>query len=380
MSLASDYDAFNHMRRALFWEPERPIVMITMYADDAGKVHEDDYLVMSAYIGLTAQWDRFCPDWRLRLAQAGLPEFHANKFFNGAGIFAGWNKKERKLERESLLQDLAQTINAYTLHSFSFIVHVPSWNRVNEEYLLAETLFTPYVLCGHVIVQRIKEWCAHSGYDEKSVKYIFDQGSDDWGKLVKRLRIDHDITPLPGDRRELRPLQAADWFAYEEFREAPQANSGIRTRRFRESFRLLLRLPDDLLIYREAGLRTLCANPDMHIPPRTRAHRYHVSIRFDDKRVKRVGHKLKKLAEECAALIAKPANPGPTPPEIKKTYEKYERATADLERARTLEIDHADRENWGANMRLQREYMEQQVDLLQKIVTFLKKRTAGAVK
>ena len=48
---------------------------LTFYGDDAGKTDENDYVVAGGCVETVAQWERFCPDWQLRLASVGLPYF-----------------------------------------------------------------------------------------------------------------------------------------------------------------------------------------------------------------------------------------------------------------------------------------------------------------
>ena len=179
---SSHYDSFTHLSHALCWPPDRFVVMLTVYADEAGKPDDHDYVLVAGYIGLQAQWESFCADWRLRLAKAGLPAFHANKFFNGAGIFAGWETKERQGEREALIRDLAKIIRDHVKQSFTCAIHVPGWNRLNEEFSLTECQFTPYVMCGRMIVARARDWVKAVGYDPNEIEYIFDQGNEDWGE------------------------------------------------------------------------------------------------------------------------------------------------------------------------------------------------------
>jgi Protein of unknown function (DUF3800) len=279
--------------------------MLAMYADESGKRDEHEYVLISGYLGLVAQWEEFCEAWRIRLAKDGLPEFHANQFFNGGGIFAGWETKERKSGRECLIQDLAKIINKYSLQTFSCIVHVPGWERVNEEFYLNESLFTPHVMCGRIIVQYVKDWCAKRNYDSSQVEFVFDQGHEEWGKLYKRLKIDLGVEAVERDRRKIKPLQAADWFAYEEFKEVPQSDTGIRARDFRESFRHLLRIPNEPLIYREKGLRALCQNSVMLIPKRSIGANRAIRVRNDLKRGTRAHKKLKRLTKEFVSLTGK---------------------------------------------------------------------------
>jgi hypothetical protein len=83
--------AFTHLRRSLFWSVDQPVLALTFYADDAGRKEADKYVVAGGYIGLVAQWERFCSDWRLRLPSVGLPEFHASDFFKiKSNLIANW--------------------------------------------------------------------------------------------------------------------------------------------------------------------------------------------------------------------------------------------------------------------------------------------------
>jgi len=123
-SSESDYDAFRHLRHALFWSDGQLMFALTFYADDAGKRDDSNWVVAGGWIGTIAQWDRFCSDWRLQLASVGLPYFHATDFFTGYGeVFAGWNSDKRKKDREELLRKLSRIIGAYSLHSFTVSVH-----------------------------------------------------------------------------------------------------------------------------------------------------------------------------------------------------------------------------------------------------------------
>jgi hypothetical protein len=95
--------------------------MLAFYADDAGKKDNNAYVIAAEYVGLVAQWERFCADWRLQLASVGLPEFHASEFFPGYGIFAGWNDKKREAEKTRLLTSLAEIIARTILFAVSVV-------------------------------------------------------------------------------------------------------------------------------------------------------------------------------------------------------------------------------------------------------------------
>lgn len=267
--MSAPYEKFNHLRRALFWEPERIVAMLTFYGDAAYGTG-NDYLVVAGIIATVAQWEnKFCVDWRLTLAKAGLPEFHAAPFFGGAPPFIGWNTKEREGERNMLLADLSEIIGQNVLQAFACMIHLPSWRVLNDRYILTERCLTPYALCGRTAARFGNDWCRKTNRDPKAMEYIFDQGEHDWGDLVNRVRTDLRIELLPGDRRKLRPLQAADWIAYELFREIPQSETKIRVREIRKSLVSLIHsVPMELEIYRQKDLEKLCTNYDNRISRR----------------------------------------------------------------------------------------------------------------
>jgi hypothetical protein len=309
----NDYDSFVHLRRSLFWGVDQPVAMLTFFGDDAGKKDANEYVVVGGYLGLAAQWERFAPDWRLTLARVGLSEFHASEFFTGNGIFNGWNTKERAHDMAALLRTLAQIIHDYSLQSFACQVYVPGWRKANEDYMLEESGFAPFSLAGRVVVQRVRDWCRNFGHDPRQLKCIFDQGSEDWGLLKTRLKVDFDINALDEDRRDIRPLQAADWFAYEIFRETPEIEAAIRTRPRRKSLRALLRITPDLIIFREHDfLKQICHVPEMGIPKRSPQGRAAVRMRDEYRKVgrawrrfdKRVSQPIKSLKAETPTAFS----------------------------------------------------------------------------
>jgi len=359
------------------------VIALRFYADDAGKKEADRYVVAGGYIGLVAQWERFCSDWRLRLASVGLPEFHANEFFNGYGIFVGWNTKQRKADRDKLLSALAEIIRDYSLHSFTCAVHTADWFEVNEDFMLEEMGFGPFPLAGRAVVERVQRWCARTGNDPSTVEYIFDQGSEDWGHLKTRLK-DFDVEAIPGDRRKLRPLQVADWIAYEEFLEAPRSETVSRAHPFRRSYGALLRsAPCDPIVVRKSDLLTkICAVPAMKMPRRSPQGKAAVKLWYDQRKVNRVWRRHDRLGKKLKGLV----DNGPTIDPTKEDDPLIVKLKADAEIANTMidthgafakELQRAMRadnpenqnellEKFAAEMRLQRQWLETHIGLMEK--------------
>jgi hypothetical protein len=117
-----------------------------------------------------------------------------------------------------------------------------------------------------------RNWWDARGNKADEIKYIFDQGFEDWGMLCDRLRVDLGIVPIPADSGEVRPIQAADWLAYESGKEAPQYYDWEhRKRKPRESFLALMDLgKTEPSIFHEKDIRKLCEDPRAAIPKRQR--------------------------------------------------------------------------------------------------------------
>jgi hypothetical protein len=383
-----EYDSFTHLRRALFWSVDQPVIALTFYADDAGKKEAGKYVVAGGYIGLVAQWERFCSDWRLSLASVGLPEFHASDFFTGNDIFVGWNSKERKADREKLLITLAEIIHDYSLMSFTCAVHTADWFEVNEDFMLEEMGFAPFSLAGRAVIERVQKWCGETRHDPSTVEYIFDQGSEDWGHLKIRSK-DFDVEVIPRDRRKIRPLQAADWIAYEEFLEAPRSETVPRTHPFRRSYGALLKAtPCDPLVVRKSDLLTkICTVPAMKIPRRSPQGKAATKLWWDHRKVDRVwrrhdrlGKKLQKLEDFGPAVDPRKADD----PLIIKFQAEAEIANTMIEThgnlAKSLReaMTAGNPENqdkllgqFTEEMRLQREWLETHISLMEKYYDLL---------
>jgi hypothetical protein len=299
------YDAFEHLASALFWEADRPILMLTFYADDAGKKDDNRYVVAAGYIGLRAQWDRFCVDWRLLLASKGLPYFHATDFFTGADVFAGWNTENRKRERETLLKNLGAIIEASALYSFACIVDVASWFRANEKFLLDECDFAPFPLAARMVVQRTRQWAEANGREISQILYVFDKGCEDWGQLLNRLKFDFATKAYDEDKYRIRPLQAADWLAYETYRDASNVFGSEPTSSLRGSYGALLGVPNEQIPIRYRSLiNDICEVPGMNIPRRSVHGSAAVRVKYDNRRMKIVQRRFRKLRKRLDSYMA----------------------------------------------------------------------------
>src|SRR5216684_7674450 len=103
------YDAFWHLRHALFWKDDDLVFALTAYFDDSGK-KETDMLVVGGYISSVRRWEAdFDPAWRLMLARHHISEeFKRYKFF-----------RFPRPQDIPILLDFAGIINDYTRYAVS---------------------------------------------------------------------------------------------------------------------------------------------------------------------------------------------------------------------------------------------------------------------
>jgi hypothetical protein len=185
----------------------------TAYFDDSGK-KESDLLLVGGYIATAREWDRFTADWRLSLARKGIAEFKRSNF--NAHEIGDWPEPER----DHFLAELANIVHQYTKHAFAYSISMPDWRSANEKYRMDEHHLYPYPICARTCIRGVREWCAENGYDKAEVQYVFDEGSEHAEYLTELLRRDADpllreLVPLPANSEKVRPVQAADYLAWE---------------------------------------------------------------------------------------------------------------------------------------------------------------------
>jgi hypothetical protein len=125
---------------------------------------------------------------------------------------------------------------------------MPDWHKTNAKYDLTTYNFYPYPICARTCIKLVRDWCDAEGYDKSQVRYVFDQGSEHSGHLIELLKRDGDpllkrLSPIPADSEEIRPIQAADYFAWEVRRRALE-NPDPHPIEARRTLNRLLRFPD----------------------------------------------------------------------------------------------------------------------------------------
>jgi hypothetical protein len=247
------YDAFWHLRHALFWGDSDLVFALTAYFDDSGAM-DTDMAVVGGYISTVRKWEvDFNPAWRLLLAKHHLEEFHRYDF-----------RRFPRPEHLPILKEFATVANDYTIYAMACGIDMTAWREVNAIYEMEEYGLYPYPICARSCVRLVREWCRSNDYAQNEVKYIFDENSQHAECFRKLLRIDSDpdvrkIIPVPGASVEVWPLQSADFFAWET-RNQFEIDPNPKPDDASQALQQLLRVPAmaDVGIYSADGLKEMC--------------------------------------------------------------------------------------------------------------------------
>ena len=191
--------------------------MFTAYAGYFDRSESSELTIVGGWLSTTDKWEKFDADWRIALAKAEVPYFHMKEFAPSAGEFASWKGYETK--RRNLIQRLVSIIGDYVEVGVCMVVEHVNFEKANSVYELEETMGNPYVICGKLCVERANEWLRVNRGVPFALRYIFEDGDEGKSRLLRALANVPSVSfepsrDLPG-RVGLRPLQAADFVAWE---------------------------------------------------------------------------------------------------------------------------------------------------------------------
>lgn len=272
MQLPFEYSAVEHLSRSLLiWNIDRHLmVMLAGYFDASGGV-DQHATVVSGYVSTVERWVGFDMDWRLLLAKEHVPYFHMKEFAHSVGVFKDWKGNETR--RARFLSQLAEIIRAHAMLSVSTIVLHKAFRDADRLHDLSGYAGTPYSFCARGCAEKIREWTEKSGYGASPIDYIFEDGDEGKGELLRIFGRDGLPLPifkpkLPRPGHELgvfTPLQAADFVAWEHQKATKQMEQG-ELKHLRKSLQALRPIEKRWGIFTPVDLLKFCR--DNSIPLR----------------------------------------------------------------------------------------------------------------
>lgn len=230
MSLAA-YDVFEHLRKSLLWKVDDLIVPLTAHFDASGTEPQHLVWAIGGWIAETDQWIHVNREWARMLKETRFrPDvkeriFHAADLESLAGIYSDWTQDEK---RE--FQDRAyQIIQDYQLFPIASAVIKADFEALKIRLVnLKERHGSNYfVHTFHAVMTNVRHWLDAQRY-EASVHYVFeagDVGEPAIQEILRRIFNDPDERKLfrmsgwTFTGKECLPLQTADIWAYESYKQ-----------------------------------------------------------------------------------------------------------------------------------------------------------------
>ena len=200
------------------------MIKITAYLDDSGTHDPSDVVVVAGFLGSDDDWLKFKPEWMNRLAQDEVKQFHMTDCVNGTRDFAGLPQSRRDL----LIDDLCSILGAQDLLGISAAMLRKDWGSVvvTEFPDILDVLHSPYYTLSSSFIQQAVRHTIDKFDGNESLSVIYGCRPQDsakqralpdlykahayWGQSI--------IAITPGVSEQFAPLQAADLFANELYR------------------------------------------------------------------------------------------------------------------------------------------------------------------
>ncbi len=190
-----------------------------------------DAYSVAGYVATEEGWDGLIRAWRKLAKQEKFTVLHKNKLEHNFGEFAWPNLTEngRAIKKKRINSKACSIILRHVIAGFGASVQKSEWqSQVADGSKWGDMMGNSFYAAGvWVCLNMVGAW-AESRPDVKMVRYVFEEGAEGRHEAEKMLRELHDD---PYDRQRYRihgysfegkdtvPLQAADFLAYESYRQ-----------------------------------------------------------------------------------------------------------------------------------------------------------------
>lgn len=213
---------------------------LTAYLDESGANPRDPALVIGGIISEDSLWLEFSEKWQTALDDSGISHFHMADYEARQDQFKDWPRDETARQRFGHLLSL---VTDYSLGLVSIAFPRSLMDKAflpqpkKEERLYLMTAASAMLKLSYFPTERLPG---------SGVAVVFEAGAKGrhlvqaaWDSLSPRTREGIPLLSLTfGRKREFQPLQAADIFVYEEFRQYPK-DWGNDTRETRYPLKVL---------------------------------------------------------------------------------------------------------------------------------------------
>lgn len=281
-SLCTSAGVRNAADLGTIWGAHDPVecwfVTFKTFYDASGTQNDgSDTLMLVGLVATERKWLRFEEQWQEALEWAGIPYFRMVEFHHAHGAFEGWHGKHDK--RAHLLGRLIEVLKLNINKMFAVGVDLGAFNRVNNEYALAEAFGSgmpdsgAFAYVAGNTKALITEWMAEK-HPHENILHVFEAGDagrgafetfvqqNEWGSA----RNVSFLSKQNADGSYVRPFEGADLAAWEyrKFGNTQIADTGIPERK--SLYDLANGIPQETyLVADESVLRALCEDKESGI-------------------------------------------------------------------------------------------------------------------
>jgi hypothetical protein len=217
--------------------------MLVAYFDESGTQRGSACVSVAGYISTENRWAKFQQQWKKVLRDYDLEYFHMSEFESRYGPYKNWPQETRV----SLLKRLIGVIHRNTIMPVGAAALIEGYEEVRRRFSAG---IEPYGFCFTETLKSMAEWSKTLRRPEP-IACVLEAGAG-FGGQVEEIRKSilktesrkqyYRIASITfADKKDITPLQAADFLAYEAYKEADNGLVGtIEKKPVRRSFEALL--------------------------------------------------------------------------------------------------------------------------------------------
>lgn len=215
-------------------------------------------MLVAGYVSTVEEWAQFEIAWKLTLAKYDVPFFKMSEFIGRRKEYSH-PKWQSETYRAQFLADIGQIIWGWTAASVACHMKQALFDQYNAIYEL-DKRFNPFAICARDCAAQVRKYIRNEVKSDLPIAYIFDQGDEGKGFLIKEMQASK--LPLPAFKRS-RPdpeldkddpyhvqLQACDFAAWELRRGRKDLEDGKAPTQLRKSL-LALRMEKPRRIWKD---------------------------------------------------------------------------------------------------------------------------------
>jgi Protein of unknown function (DUF3800) len=208
----------------------------TAYLDDSGTHDGSLNVTVAGFVADDEQWKHLDREWGLLLEEFRLDQdpgyFHMAHYESRKGPYATWDNPKRIDFMRKLTGIIKRRVRAGIAASF------PEHNVLRMRQTMPDTFPTgySYMTCAQVCWRNIGKWADDFTHSE-DVRSVFEEGTTGQGLILQAhtdLRLNHaelakewHLGDIGFDSKQSKPLQAADFFAYETYKRMTETITDV---------------------------------------------------------------------------------------------------------------------------------------------------------